>query len=44
MEELDIELLIDPPPHRGNFVHYDLLKLYYIRSKMAHVGNLPVVA
>ena len=41
---LDHELLIDPPPRRGNFVHYDFLKLHYIRSKMTHVGHLAVGA
>ena len=41
---IDHELLIDPPPPRGNFVHYDFLKLRYIRSKMTHVGHLAVGA
>ena len=27
---IDRELLIDLPPPRWNFVHYDFLKLYYI--------------
>ena len=40
---VDHELVIDPSP-RGNFVHYDFLKLRYIRSKMTHVGLLAVGA
>ena len=40
---LDRELLIDPSP-RGNFVHYDFLKIHYIRSKMTLFGHLAVRA
>ena len=29
-----------PPPLRGNFVHYNFLKLHYIRNKMTHVSPL----
>ena len=44
-DTLDRELLIDPlPPTRGNFVHYDFLKLHYICSKMTHVSPLAVGA
>ena len=41
---VDHELLIDPPPPRGNFVHYDFLKLRFKRNKMTHVGHLEVGA
>ena len=33
-----------PPPPRGNFVHYDFLKLQYISHKMRHVSPLRVEA
>ena len=35
-----LELAIDPPPPRGNFVHYDFLKLRYIRHKIKDVSPL----
>ena len=43
---IDLELAIDPlpPPPRGSFVHYDFLKLHYIRNKMTHVSPLYVGA
>ena len=42
---LDFRLAIDPPPPpRGNFVHYDFLKLQYISHKMRHVSPLRVEA
>ena len=42
---LGLELAIDPPPHpRGNFVHYDFLKLHYIRHKIKDVSPLRVAA
>ena len=42
---LGIELAIDlPPPPRGNFVHYDFLKLHYIRHKIKDVSPLRVAA
>ena len=41
---LGLELAIDPPPPRGNFVHYDLLKLHYIRHKIKDVSPLRVAA
>ena len=31
-----------PPPPRGNFVHYDFLKLHYIRHKIKNVSPLRV--
>ena len=44
--KLGLELAIDPspPPHRGNFVHYDFLKLHYIRHKIKDVSPLRVAA
>ena len=33
-----------PLPPRGNFVHYDFLKLQYISHKMRHVSPLKVEA
>ena len=33
-----------PPPPRGNFVHYDFLKLHYIRHKIKDVSPLRVAA
>ena len=39
-----LELAIDPPPPRGNFVHYDFLKLHYIRHKIKDVSPLRVAA
>ena len=45
LQEIDLELAIDPPPPpRGSFVHYDFLKLHYIRNKMTHVSPLYVGA
>ena len=43
---LGLELAIDPPPlpPRGNFVHYDFLKLHYIRHKIKDVSPLRVAA
>ena len=41
---IDHELLIDPPPPRGNFVHYVFLRQRYIRNKTTHVGHLAVGA
>ena len=39
-----LELAIDPLPPRGNFVHYDFLKLHYIRHKIKDVSPLRVAA
>ena len=41
---LGLELAIDPPPPRGNFVHYDFLKLHYIRQQIKDVSPLRVTA
>ena len=41
---LGLELAIDPPPPRGNFVHYDFLILHYIRHKIKDVSPLRVAA
>ena len=42
---IGLELAIDPPPPpRGNFVHYDFLKLHYIRHKIKYVSPLRVAA
>ena len=41
-KELGLELAIDPP--RRNFVHYDFLKLHYIRHKIKDVSPLRVAA
>ena len=41
---LGLELAIDPPPPRGNFVHYDFLKLHYIRHKIKYISRLSVAA
>ena len=41
---LGLELAIDPPPPRGNFVHYDFLKVNYIRHKIKDVSPLRVAA
>ena len=41
---IDLELAIDPPAPRGSFVHYDFLKVHYIRNKMTHVSPLYVGA
>ena len=41
---LDLELAIDPPPHRGNFARYDFLILHYISHKMNYVSPLRVAA
>ena len=45
--QIGLELAIDPPPPpppRGNFVHYDFLKLHYIRHKIKDVSPLRVAA
>ena len=39
---LGLELAIDPP--RGNFVHYNFLRLHYIRHKIKNVSPLRVAA
>ena len=39
-----LELAIDPPPPRGNFVHYGFLKVHYIRQKIKDVSPLRVAA
>ena len=43
---IGLELAIDPPspPPRGNFLHYDFLKLHYIRHKIKDVSPLRVAA
>ena len=41
---LVLELAIEPLPSRGNFVHYDFLKLHYIRHKIKDVSPLRVAA
>ena len=41
---ISLELAIDPPPPRGNFVHYDFLELHYIRHKIKDVSPLRVAA
>ena len=41
---IGLELAIDPPPPRGNFVHYDFLKLHNIRHKIKDVSPLRVAA
>ena len=41
---VDLELAIDPLPTPGDFVHYNFLKLHYIRNKMTHVSPLYVRA
>ena len=41
---IDLELAIDPPPPRGSFVHYNFLKLHYMRNKMTHVSPLHIGA
>ena len=41
---IGLELAIDPPPPRGNFVHYDFLKVHYIRHKIKDVSPLRVAA
>ena len=44
-ELIGLELAIDPPsPPRGNFVHYDFLKLHHIRHKIKDVSPLRVAA
>ena len=44
-DDIGLELTIDPPPPpRGNFVHYDFLKLDYIRHKIKDVSPLRVAA
>ena len=37
---IDLELAIDPLPPRGYFVHYNFLKLRYLRHKMKE--NIPL--
>ena len=41
-EHVGLELAIDPP--KGEFVHYDFLKLHYIRRKIKDVSPLRVAA
>ena len=41
---IGLELAIDPPPPRGNYVHYDFLKLHCIRHKIKDVSPLRVAA
>ena len=41
---LGLELAIDPPTPRVNFVHYDFLELHYIRHKIKDVSLLRVAA
>ena len=41
---LGLALAIEPPPLRGNFVHYDFLILHYISHKMKYVSPLRVAA
>ena len=41
---IGLELAIDPPPLKGNFVHYDFLKLHYIRHKIKDVSSVRVAA
>ena len=42
LKHLGLELAIDPLPPRGNFVHYDFLKVHYIRHKIKDVSPLRV--
>ena len=39
---LGFALAIDPPPPRGNFVHYYFQILHYISHKMKYVSPLKV--
>ena len=41
---IGLELAIDPPTPRGDFVHYDFLKLHYIRHKINAVSPLRLAA
>ena len=41
---IGIELVIEPPPPRGNFVHYHFLKQHYIRHKIKDVSPLRMAA
>ena len=41
---LGFAMAIVPPPHRGNFVHYDFQILYYISHKMKYVSPLRMAA
>ena len=41
---LGLALAIDPPPPRGNFVHYNVTILHYISLKMKYVSPLRVAA
>ena len=41
---LGLVLAKDPPPPRGNFVHYDFQILHYISHKMKYVSPLRVAA
>ena len=42
---LDLSQLKTPLPHpRRNFVHYNFLKLHYMRNKMTHVSRLAMGA
>ena len=44
LEFLGLEQAIDPTSPRGNFVHYNFLKLHYIRNKIKDVSPLRVAA
>ena len=44
VERIDLKLAIDPLPLKGNFVHYDFLKLQYISHKTEHISPLRVEA
>ena len=37
---IGLELAIDPPSPRRNFVHYNFLKLHYIKHKIKEVSPL----
>ena len=41
---IDQELLKDPLPLRGDFVHLDFLKLRYIRNKMMPKHQAPTIS
>ena len=41
---IGLELAINPPPPGENFVHYDFLKLHYIRHTIKDVSPLRVAA
>ena len=44
LRNIGLELAIETPSPRGNFVHYDFLKLHYIRHKIKDVSPLRVAA